>query len=508
MGFPRSSGILCHPTSFPSRYGIGDLGRSAYDFLDWLVSAKQQLWQVLPLGPTGYGDSPYQSFSAFAGNPLLISPESLVGSGLLPVEALLDVPDLPSRRVDFGAVIEYKHGLLRRSFEYFQAQGTADQQAGFSAFREHNSDWLADYGLFMALKSTFGGGSWHGWPREIRLREPGVLEYYRRTLADSATYQEYLQWLFAQQWDALKAYAHRHGIQVIGDIPIFVAEDSADVWSHPELFKLDAEGNPTVIAGVPPDFFSETGQRWGNPHYRWDVMAQDGYRWWIGRIRSTLAQVDIVRIDHFRGFEASWEIPAGDETAATGQWVQGPGPALFRAAETALGKLPIIAEDLGVITPEVDALRTQFNLPGMKVLQFGFALDTDPKYLPHNFEQNYIVYPGTHDNNTVIGWFNEASRTGIERWNCLRYLGTDGRDLAWDFIRLAWGSVANQAVACLQDVMSLGVEARMNHPSTESGNWQWRYLPDMLTDALCARLREMTVIFERHRKLEGEGQTP
>jgi 4-alpha-glucanotransferase len=504
MGFPRSSGLLCHPTSFPSRYGIGDLGRGAYEFVDWLVSAEQQLWQVLPLGPTGYGDSPYQSFSAFAGNPLLISPDILVGAELLPAEALAEVPDLPSRRVDFGAVIEYKHGLLCRSYEHFRARGTASQQAGFSTFRERHSAWLADYGLFMALKSAFGGGSWHGWPRDIRLRDPDVLAHYRATLADSAVYQEYLQWLFAEQWGALKSYANRHGIQIIGDIPIFVAEDSADVWSHPELFRLDAEGNPTVIAGVPPDFFSETGQRWGNPHYRWDVMAQDGYRWWIGRIRSTLAQVDIVRIDHFRGFEASWEIPAGDETAANGQWVQGPGPALFRAAETALGKLPIIAEDLGVITPEVDALRTQFNLPGMKVLQFGFALDTDPKYLPHNFEQNYIVYPGTHDNNTVIGWFNEASRTGIERWNCLRYLGTDGRDLAWDFIRLAWGSVANQAVACLQDVMSLGVEARMNHPSTESGNWQWRYTPEMLTDALRARLREITVVYQRDRKPTAE----
>jgi 4-alpha-glucanotransferase len=313
--------------------------------------------------------------------------------------------------------------------------------------------------------------------------------------------------LFAQQWDALKAYANRHNIQIIGDIPIFVAEDSADVWSHPDLFKLDAEGNPTVIAGVPPDFFSETGQRWGNPHYRWDVMAQDGYCWWIERIRRTLAQVDIVRIDHFRGFEASWEIPAGDETAANGRWVAGPGATFFRMVEDALGNLPIIAEDLGVITPEVDALRMQFSLPGMKILQFGFALDTDAKYLPHNFEQNYIVYPGTHDNNTVIGWFNEAARTGIERWNCLRYLDTDGRDLAWDFIRLAWSSVATQAVACLQDVMSLGAEARMNHPSTESGNWQWRYTPEMLTDSLCARLREITVIYQRDRKAETDKPT-
>jgi 4-alpha-glucanotransferase len=508
MGFPRSSGILCHPTSFPSRYGIGDLGKGAYDFLDWLAAAKQQLWQVLPLGPTGYGDSPYQSFSAFAGNPLLISPDSLVGAGLLPSDALSDVPYLPPQRVDFGAVIQYKQALLRLSFEQFRAHATPDQRAAFAAFREHNSDWLADYGLFMALKAVFGGGSRHGWPHDILLREPGALAHHRVALAESATYQEYLQWLFAQQWGALKAYANCHGIQIIGDIPIFVADDSADVWSHPELFKLDSKGSPTVIAGVPPDLFSDAGQRWGNPHYRWDVMAQERYRWWIERIRHTLTQVDIVRIDHFRGFEAAWEVPAGDETAANGQWVAGPGPTLFQAIEAELGKLPIIAEDLGVITPEVDALRTRFNLPGMKILQFAFAMENNPNYLPHNYEQNYIVYPGTHDNNTVVGWFNEAGRAGSEKWNCLRYLGTDGHDLAWDFIRLAWSSVANQAVACLQDVMNLGVEARMNAPSTVSGNWQWRYVPEMLTDALCARLRELTVIFERHRKQEGEAQTP
>jgi 4-alpha-glucanotransferase len=516
MGFPRSSGILCHPTSFPSRHGIGDLGKGAYDFLSWLASAGQQLWQVLPLGPTGYGDSPYQSFSAFAGNPLLISPDNLVGSGLLPDGTVLDVPAFSPYRVDFGAVIEYKLALLRRSYAHFRMHASEEQRAGLAAFRARSSGWLADYALFMALKSAFGGGSWYGWPADVRLRDGGALAHYRETLADDIAYQEYVQWLFAEQWGALKAYANGLSIRIIGDIPIFVAEDSADVWSHPELFKLDEEGNPRVIAGVPPDLFSKTGQRWGNPHYRWDVMAQDGYRWWVDRIRHTLSQVDIVRIDHFRGFEASWEVPAGEDTAVNGQWVKGPGPALFQAIETALSPdprglgdaLPIIAEDLGVITPEVDALRLQFGLPGMKILQFAFAMENNPKYLPHNFEMNFVVYPGTHDNNTVIGWFNEAGRLGGEKWNCLRYLGTDGRDLAWDFIRLAWGSVANQAVACLQDVMSLGAEGRMNAPSTVSGNWQWRYTPDMLTDALCARLREITVIYERNRKEEDEAQVP
>ena len=368
---------------------------------------------------------------------------------------------------------------------------------GSQVFSSAIASWLTDYGLFMALKGNFGGGSWHAWPRDIRVREPGALAYYRGQVGEWATYHEYVQWLFADQWTALKQHANGLGIQIIGDIPIFVAEDSADVWARPGQFQLDSEGNPTVIAGVPPDNFATTGQRWGNPHYRWDVMAQDGYRWWIERIQRTLAVVDIVRIDHFRGFEAAWEIPAAELTAENGRWVKGPGAALFEAINAALGKLPVIAEDLGVITPEVDALRTGFGFPGMKILQFGFALDNDPKYLPHTFEKDFIVYPGTHDNNTVIGWFNEAIRTGPEKWNCLRYLGTDGRDLAWDFIRLAWSSTANQAVACLQDIMSLGNEARMNFPSVPSGNWQWRYTPEMLTDAQCARLRELTVIYDR-----------
>jgi 4-alpha-glucanotransferase len=440
MGFPRASGVLCHPTSFPSRFGIGDLGQGAYEFVEWLARAKQKLWQVLPLGPTGYGDSPYQSFSAFAGNPLLISPDALVWAGLLPAAAVAEVPAFPEHRVDFGRVIHYKHSLFRQSFAHFKAAATPEQRAAFDRFRTENSGWLADFGLFMAIKGYFGGGSWHNWPRDIRVREPVALAYYREMLADEATYHEYLQWLFHDQWQALKAHTNHLGIQIIGDVPIFVAEDSADVWSHPELFQLDSEGNPTVIAGVPPDNFSATGQRWGNPHYRWDVMAQDGYRWWIERIRHTLTQVDIIRIDHFRGFEAYWEVPAHEPTAINGRWVKGPGAALFEAIEAALGKLPIIAEDLGVITPEVDALRNRFGFPGMKILQFGFALDNDPKYLPHNFERDYVVYPGTHDNNTVIGWFNEAERTGIEKWNCLRYLGSDGRDLAWDFIRAAWAS--------------------------------------------------------------------
>jgi 4-alpha-glucanotransferase len=497
MAFPRSSGILCHPTSFPSRYGIGDLGQGAHDFVDWLAASRQQLWQVLPLGPTGYGDSPYQLFSAFAGNPLLISPDRLAWSGLLPDDALCEAPDFPKEHVDFGPVIAYKRDLFERSYAHFEAYAGQDQRSRFAAFREQSADWLPDFAFFMALKGHFGGGSWRAWPREVALRDPRVLVHHREKLAHWIAYHEYLQWVFDEQWRALKSHADAAKIQVIGDVPIFVAEDSADVWGHPEQFQLDVNGNPTVIAGVPPDLFSAAGQRWGNPHYRWDLMAEDGYHWWVERVRHTLTMVDIVRIDHFRGFEAYWSVPANEPTAMNGEWVKGPGADLFRAIEAALGRLPIIAEDLGVITEEVDALRHEFGFPGMKILQFAFAMENNPKYLPHTYERNCIVYPGTHDNNTTIGWFNEAERSSSEKWNCLRYAGSNGHDLAWDFIRLAWGSVADQAVACLQDVMSLGAEARMNFPSSQSGNWRWRYTPEMLTDALAARLRELTEIYGR-----------
>ncbi|OQA44153.1 MAG: 4-alpha-glucanotransferase [Chloroflexi bacterium ADurb.Bin325] len=500
MSFSRSGGVLCHPTSFPGRFGIGDLGKGAHDFIDWLAEAGQQLWQVLPLGPTGYGDSPYQCFSAFAGNPLLISPESLAWNGLLPHEALADAPAFPAHAVDYGWVIDYKHRLFRQSYAHFKAHGPADRRKGFAQFRAQNADWLDDFALFMALKAHFGGGSWHEWPREVRRREPAVLAKYRAQVAAEAEYQAYLQFVFDDQWAALKRRAAGRGIQIIGDVPIFAAEDSADVWASPEQFRLDDEGNPTVVAGVPPDLFSATGQRWGNPHYDWDVMRQDGFQWWIRRIRQTLQFVDIVRIDHFRGFEASWEIPAGEPTAINGRWVRAPGAELFRAVQQALGALPVIAEDLGIITPEVDALRLQFGFPGMKVLHFAFGPEFFPPYLPYTYEPNCIVYAGTHDNNTTVGYWNERSE--IEKHNIRRFTGTDAHDIAWDFIRLAWSSVANQAVATLQDVMSLGEEARMNYPSRIGGNWQWRYTADMLTPALAARLRDFSETYGRPLKLK------
>ncbi len=508
MPFERASGILCHPTSFPSRFGIGDLGKGAYDFINWLAEAKQQLWQVLPLGPTGYGDSPYQCFSAFAGNPLLISPDGLVQSGLLPVTVLYDTPYFPNDRVDFGAVIQYKQALLRKSFAHFKAQSTPAQREGFEWFQEQSRPWLDDFALFMAIKAHFGGGSWHAWPRDLRLREPGPLAELAAELADEVAYQAFLQWVFWEQWEALKVATGEKGIKIIGDVPIFVAEDSADVWANPEQFRLDSEGNPTAVAGVPPDLFSASGQRWGNPHYDWDRMRRDGFKWWIQRIQQTLRFVDIVRVDHFRGFAAAWEIPADEETAIKGKWVKAPGHALFVAVQEALGDLPFIAEDLGVITPDVDALRLEFGLPGMKVLQFAFGAEYNPQYLPHTFEHNCIVYPGTHDNNTTVGYFWEPERTELERHNIRRYFRTDAHEIAWDFIWAAWGSVADLAVATLQDVLSLGADARMNFPSRASGNWHWRYTPDMLASHIAQRLADMTDVFGRARPVAKADDEP
>jgi 4-alpha-glucanotransferase len=497
MPFPRASGVLCHPTSFPSRFGIGDLGRGAYEFIDWLATAKQQLWQVLPLGPTGYGDSPYQCFSAFAGNPMLISPEGLAYSGLLPHSALAGVPSFPEERVDFGPVIAYKQNLLRKAYEHFSANATAEQRAGYESFKLANASWLPDFALFMAIKARFGGGSWHEWPRELRLREAVAMDAARRELASEVNYHVFLQWAFWDQWSALRTRAVEKGIRIIGDLPIFVAEDSADVWANPEQFKLDEEGNPTVIAGVPPDLFSADGQRWGNPHYNWEQMRTDGFRWWIERVKATLKFVDIVRIDHFRGFAAAWEIPAAEETAIKGKWVKAPGRDLFLALRAEFGELPFIAEDLGVITPDVDELRLEFGMPGMNILQFAFGMELNPKYLPYNYVSNSIVYPGTHDNNTTVGYYWEPERAEIERHNIRRYLRTDGHDIAWDFIWAAWSSVSDQAVATLQDVMSLGAEARMNFPSRASGNWHWRYSPQMLAGHLAYRLADLTELYGR-----------
>jgi len=495
MRFPRASGILLHPTSLPGRYGIGDLGLAAYEFVDFLVGAGQQLWQILPLGPTGYGDSPYQCFSAFAGNPLLICLEKLLEDGHLKPDELAVAPAFPEDWVDYGAVIRFKIPLLKRSLVTFEHQATATEKAEFAQFIEDHRVWLDDFALFMALKDHHGGAVWNAWPADIATRQPRALEHWRKALAREIRTQQYLQFQFFRQWKTLKRYANERGIRIIGDIPIFVAYDSADAWANPEQFYFDEAGRPIVVAGVPPDYFSETGQLWGNPLYRWDVMAQDGYRWWIRRLQATLELVDIVRLDHFRGFVGYWAVPATEKTAVNGEWREGPGADLFWAVEQALGQLPIIAEDLGFITPEVRALRDQFQFPGMKILQFAFSTDADDPFLPHNYERNCVVYTGTHDNDTTIGWYQTAPPH--EQDFVRRYLARDGHDIAWDLMRLAQSSVADLAITPLQDVLRLGSEARMNLPSRAAGNWRWRYRREVLTHELQGQLREMAILYGR-----------
>ncbi len=482
MKFERSAGVLLHPTSLPGRYGIGDLGQSAYLFIDFLAAAEQRLWQILPLGPTGYGDSPYQAFSAFAGNPLLISPDRLVDEGFLPAGAVAAVPEFPTGAVDFGPVIEYKTGLMRQAYQHFLAEGSEAQQLAFDRFRETTAYWLDDYALFASLKAHHkdqDGGVWNTWPEAIVRREPAAMEQWTAQLAEEIAFHKFQQFLFYKQWLELKAYANEHGIKIIGDIPIFVAYDSADVWANPELFYLNEDGSPSVIAGVPPDYFSETGQRWGNPLYRWDVFAANQYDWWVQRIHMNLVQADIVRIDHFRGFEAYWEIPASEPTAVIGRWVKGPDAAVFEAINNRLGELPIIAEDLGVITPEVETLRDRFDFPGMRILQFAFGGERNSSFLPHNYVKNTVVYTGTHDNETTLGWFLNA--THDERDHVRRYTASSGRDIVWDMIRLAYASVADIAIIPMQDLFVLGNEARMNYPGKEGGWWRWRYTREMFS---------------------------
>ncbi len=495
MRFPRCSGILLHPTSLPGRYGIGDLGPAAYAFADFLHETGQGIWQVLPLGPTGYGDSPYQCFSAFAGNPLLISPDLLVEAGHLAPADVAEVPAFPAAAVDYGPVIEYKTRLLRLAFENWQRAGSDRQDGEFAAFCESKRSWLEDYALFMALKDAHGGAIWSTWEQDIATRQPEAMAHWTRVLANEIMRYKYLQYQFYRQWAALRGYAAERGIRVVGDIPIFVARDSADVWSHPDLFYLDDGGNPTVVAGVPPDYFSATGQLWGNPLYRWKRMAQTGYSWWIERFSATFELVDIVRVDHFRGFEGYWEVPATEKTAERGAWMKGPGADLFIAVEKALGRLPIIAEDLGLITPPVVELRDRFEFPGMRILQFGFASDARDPFLPHNYIPNCVVYTGTHDNDTTLGWFNTAPDK--ERAAVLDYFGTNGHDLSWDFIRWLFASVADTAVVPLQEVLSLGPEARMNYPSRLGGNWSWRFPDGALTPEIRSRLLKLTAMYGR-----------
>jgi len=503
MNFPRSSGILLHPTSLPGGFRSGDLGPEAYKFVEFLVSAGQSLWQVLPLGPTGYGDSPYACYSAFAGNTLLISPERLVAHGLL--EADLE-PDLGADRVDFGEAHRIKERLLRRAYQNYTKTTDTNLRSAFETFAQREAHWLDDYALFRALKDAHNGVAWNEWEPALVRRTPAALERARTQLHDEIEAQMFYQFLFFEQWFALKNYCNEHGVKIVGDLPIFVAQDSADVWTNPDQFKLDKNGRPLVVAGVPPDYFSSTGQLWGNPLYNWERMEADGFKWWIERVRATLKVVDIARVDHFRGFAACWEIPGGDKTAERGQWVEAPGKELFTAIRKTLGQLPIIAEDLGVITPDVVALRDGFGFPGMRILQFGFGGDAKNIDLPHNYVANVVAYTGTHDNDTTVGWFQSVAGEGStrtaqqierERKFCLDYLNSDGEEIQWDFIRAVLASVANTAIVPLQDLLGLGTEARMNLPNSTEGNWSWRCRAGALTDTIATRLKGLTTLYGR-----------
>ena len=514
MSFPRACGILLHPTSLPGRHGVGDLGHDAYRFVDFLVAAGQSLWQVLPLGPTGYGNSPYQCFSAFAGNTLLVSPDLLVEQGLLAPEAIEGAPTFPEERVEYGDAFSHKEALLTKAFKNFVRTDPAAVRSAFEAFKISASAWLEDYALYRSLKRERKEVAWTEWEEPLVRRDADALREARARLAEQIEEVKFKQFLFFDQWKRLREYCHGQQVSIVGDIPIFVAHDSADVWAQPRQFQLDELGRPRVVAGVPPDYFSKTGQLWGNPLYDWERMQADGFSWWVERVRSMLSLVDVIRIDHFRGFGAYWEIPGGDQTAERGRWVKAPGHELFQAIKASLGELPIIAEDLGFITPDVVVLRDEFGFPGMRILQFGFSSDSTNKDLPHNYVRNTVVYTGTHDNDTAVGWFRSeptggasvrsAAQVERERQYCLDYLRADGSEINWDFIRAAYASAGDTALVPLQDVLGLGSEARMNTPATMSGNWSWRFPGDALNETLSARLRRLAELYGRYPPLSPE----
>jgi 4-alpha-glucanotransferase len=507
VNIPRCSGILLHITSLPGPHGIGDLGESAHHFVDFLAQSGQKIWQVLPLSPTGYGDSPYQCFSAFAGNPLFIDLLALSEQGLLSKDHLSGAPNFSEEQVDYDRVNEFKLAVLHTAAGAFFAQANQSDRDAFSAFCQKHKDWLDDYALFMACKRVHKDVAWVHWDPAIRDRDPAALQQWQNDLLSETNFHKFAQFEFFRQWERLRNRCSQHGIRIMGDIPIYVAHDSSDVWAHPELFRLDQKGYPTAVAGVPPDYFSATGQLWGNPLYRWDVSAKSGHRWWIERVRASLKLFDLVRLDHFRGFEAFWEVPATASTAAAGKWVKGPGAELFHALKSSLNELPFVAENLGVITPEVEGLRTQFGFPGMSLLQFAFGNDPQgPSFRPHNYSRELVAYTGGHDNDTTVGWWNSAgvgestrSPDDIRKEHDFTraYLGFQTEPVNWVFIRAVFASVANIAIIPLQDVLGLGSEARMNLPGTISGNWRWRYKSKDLTKELSDQLRRLALLYDR-----------
>ena len=488
----RASGVLLHLTSLPSRYGIGDVGPSAFAWVDQLAAAGQGWWQLLPLGPTGCGHSPYQALSSFAANPIVTSPDRLMEDGLLEPRDCDDC-SFPSDHVDFERVIPFKERLLARAWNNFRSGARADLREAFDQFCEEKAGLLEEPALFMALRAKYGGAPFQEWPAGLAVREPAALAQARRESADAMQEFRFGQFILLRHWQALKDYANQRGVRLLGDLPIFVSPDSSDVWANPELFLLDEQAKPRVIAGVPPDYFSAQGQLWGNPIYDWEALRQTGYRWWIERIQAPLAYLDAIRIDHFRGFEAAWHVPAGATTAVGGQWVPGPGADFFDKVRQSLGGLPLLAEDLGVITPAVTALRDQFQLPGMRVLQFAFDGDPNNPHLPHHCVHNGVVYTGTHDNDTARGWYDtlpEQERRNF--WNYLQRSPGEPHEAAWELIRLAWSSAAGVAVAPLQDLLGLGSAARMNVPGRADGQWGWRCPEDALNDAVWQRLHDLT----------------
>jgi len=526
----RESGVLLHITSLTSKYGIGDLGKSAYEFVDFLELGGQRLWQLLPLNPTGFKDSPYQSFSTFAGNPLLICPDILKAWKLLDATDLAQIPDFPLDKVDYGPVIEYKFGLMRLAYDRFSNGASAKLQSAYDTFLAENNSWLEDYALFMALKSHFiaerknhfetpeykafvelnkefldddqladyyYGAVWQSWPEDISKRRVAAIRKWTTELAVEIGFHKFLQFVFYYQFDELKTYANDKNIRIIGDIPIFVALDSSDCWANPKLFLLDKDGNPTGVAGVPPDYFSEDGQLWGNPLYNWPAMKKTGYQWWIDRISAALKLCDIIRIDHFRGFEGYWQVAYGSKTARIGAWMPGPSKDLFRVIQEQLGDLPIIAEDLGVITPEVEALRDDFKLPGMKVIQFGFDGGHGNEHLPLNYDTSHaVVYTGTHDNDTTVGWYQSQPEAVQDQFR--RLMNVSGENAAWDMIRLAMLSVPRMAVIPMQDLLSQGADSRMNTPGTASGNWQYRLLAGDLKPEIAKELKYLSRLGDRN----------
>ncbi len=481
----RRAGILLHITSLPGGIGNGDLGPEAYRFIEFLSASGVFVWQVLPLGPTHDDGSPYQCLSVHAGNPILISLQWLQDRGWL---------ELPEKNLH-DSFSDYRMACLQRAWEGFQQRATEQEKQELRAFASRNADWLDDFSLYMALRREFGEQAWPQWPEALRDRQPKALEQARIRLKDVIDSINFQQYIFFRQWHELRDYARQHSVRLFGDMPIFVAHDSAEVWAHREYFTVDAHGNAQTVAGVPPDYFSATGQLWGNPLYRWEQMQEDGFAWWIARMRTQLELFDFVRIDHFRGFEACWEIPGSAETAMEGHWVKAPGEALLSALYDAFHALPLVAEDLGVITPEVDALRNRFDLPGMKILQFAFGGDASNPYLPHNHEKKSVVYTGTHDNDTTLGWY--ASLSEAEKGHISAYLGHPGEEMPWPLIRAALASVACLAMLPMQDVLELNGEHRMNTPGTVEGNWQWRFEWEQVRPDLSSHLSGLVHLYDR-----------